>query len=205
MSNRSLRSTILATLAALALVVAGATGAEAAAAPLPAKMAALGDSITQAMDSCGYKDCPAYSWATGTQASVASHASRLRAAGDSALVAFNDAVSGSTSAALLGQARNAVTQGADYVTIEIGANDACTSTVAGMTPVTTFESNVTAALAAIAAGRPGATIFVASIPNLQNLWSVNKSKFGAQLVWSLAKICQSMLANPTSTKAASKR
>ena len=115
---------------------------------------------------------------------------------------YNDAVSGSTSAALLGQANSAVAQGADYVTIEIGANDACTSTVAGMTPVATFEANVKSALTAISTGRPGATIFVASIPNLQNLWSVNKSKFGAQLIWSLAKVCQSMLASPTSTKAA---
>ena len=42
-------------------------------------------------------------------------------------------------------------------------------------------------------------IFVASIPSLYRMWSISKSKFGARLIWASAGICQSMLANPSST------
>lgn len=202
--QRNLRTLSLSVATAGALVIAGlfgSVGAQAAAPP-PGSMAALGDSISQAMDSCGYRDCPANSWSTGSSASVASHASRLRAAGAATLVVSNNAVSGSTSANLLAQAQKAVAQNAQYVTIEIGANDACTPTVAAMTPVATYEANVRAAVALIATSLPTTRVYVASVPNLKTLWAVNKSKLGARLVWASAKICQSMLAKPTSTAAA---
>jgi hypothetical protein len=37
-------------------------------------------------------------------------------------------------------------------------------------------------------------VFVSSIPNIYNLWSVLHRNFLAQTVWAAAKICQSMLA-----------
>lgn len=166
-------------------------------------MAALGDSITQAAMSCsGLISCPTNSWSTGSTASVNSHASRLRAAGATSLVAYNNAVSGAASNALPGQAQKAVTQGAQYVTIEIGANDACTRTVGAMTPTATFQANVQAALSALAASPASPEIFVASIPSLQRMYDLNKSSTSARLVWGLLKICQSMLEKPTSTATA---
>lgn len=201
MSNRRVSRPLIALVAALAVAL-GAPAAASAAAPPPAVMAALGDSISQATDSCGYKNCPAYSWSTGTASSVGSHASRLRALGATTLVAYNDSVAGAKAAGLLAQAQAAIAQKADYVTVQIGANDACTSTVAGMTPTATFEGQVGAALAAISTARPGTKIFVAGIPNLKTLWAINKSKLGARLIWGAAKICQSMLANPSGTSAA---
>ncbi|KQO95779.1 SGNH/GDSL hydrolase family protein [Leifsonia sp. Leaf264] len=201
--QRNLHTLSLSVATAAVLVVSGlfgSVGAQAATPP-PGSMAALGDSITQALDSCGYKDCPANSWSTGTSTSVVSHASRLRSAGATTLVVSNDAVSGSTSASLLAQAQKAVAQKAQYVTIEIGANDACTPTVAAMTPVATYEANVRAAVALIATSLPSTRVFVASVPNLKTLWAVNKGKLGARLVWASARICQSMLARPTSTSA----
>ena len=78
--------------------------------------------------------CAANSWSTGSTASVNSHYLRLKAAGAKKLVGYNDAVSGAMSGALNAQAQKAVSQQAQYVTIEIGANDACTSTVTAMTP-----------------------------------------------------------------------
>src|SRR6478609_8457179 len=125
---------------ALAAFVAGAviagslfgSTAASAAPPLPARMAALGDSITQAAMTCSaLTSCPTNSWSTGSTTSVNSHYLRLKAR-NSALVGYNDAVSGNASAQLPGQASKAASQGAQYVTIEMGANDACTSTVAGM-------------------------------------------------------------------------
>jgi lysophospholipase L1-like esterase len=201
---------VLATLAASAVIVTGTlfSASAANAAPLPPDnvrvMAALGDSITQASMTCSsLASCPANSWATGTTASVNSHLLRLRAtAAPDNLVGYNNSVAGSASGALNAQAQKAVTQGAQYVTIEIGANDACTRTVAAMTPTATFKTNVQTALATLAASPAGPQVFVASIPNLQRMYDLNKSSLSARLAWGLLGTCQSMLANPSSTKAA---
>ncbi|WP_306233578.1 GDSL-type esterase/lipase family protein [Agrococcus beijingensis] len=197
----------LAVLAAAALVLSGsvvsATAAHAAPPSQVARMAALGDSITLGVSSCSsWSGCAQNSWATGSSAGVASHLLRLRAAGATSLVAYNDAVSGARSSALDAQAQNAVRQNAQYVTIEIGANDACTRTVAEMTPTATFRTNVQTALGTLAASPAAPQIFVASIPSLQRLYEVNRTSSSARITWSLLRICQSMLANPSSTQPA---
>ena len=46
---------------------------------------------------------------------------------------------------------------------------------------------------------PNARIAVSSIPNIFNLWSVLHTSSTARFVWGLYGICQSMLANPSST------
>lgn len=194
---------VFATLIAGAVIVTGtlfgSSGASAAPA-LPTKMAALGDSLTQASMTCSaLLSCPTNSWATGTSSTVNSHATRLRAAG-ATLTTSNLAVASSPSSALLGQARTAVGQGSQYVTIEIGANDACTKTVTSMTTKDQYRTNVKAALDVLAAS--SAEIFVASVPNLNRMYELNKSSLSARLAWSLFGTCQSLLANPTSTKAA---
>ena len=199
----------LATLAASAIIVTGSlfTASAAHAAPLPPDnvrvMAALGDSITQASMTCSsLVNCPANSWATGSTASVNSHLLRLRAtaAPDNA-VGYNNAVAGAASGALNSQAAKAVTQGAQYVTIEIGANDACTKTVGAMTPTATFKTNVQNALVTLSTSAAAPQVFIASVPNLLRMYEVNKSSASARLTWALLGICKSMLANPTSTKA----
>ncbi|WP_394553281.1 SGNH/GDSL hydrolase family protein [Agromyces sp. MMS24-JH15] len=200
---RRLRRLILTATAAVALVFAGTVAGPAVATPEPppASMAALGDSISQALDSCGYRNCPTYSWSTGTVSSVNSHASRIRAKGVPGLVVYNDSVSGVKAAGLLAQAQQAVLQQPAYVTLQIGANDACTSTVAGMTPTGLFQTQVAAAFTELQK-LPNTRIFVASIPNLKQLWNVSKAKSSARLVWAAARICQSMLVRPTSTATA---
>lgn len=207
-SSRARRA--LASLAAAAVIISGTlfTSSAAHAAPLPPDgvrvMAALGDSITQASMTCSaLASCPAGSWSTGTTTSVNSHLLRLRAtAAPDNLVGYNDAVAGAKSSALTAQAQKAVAQGAQYVTIEIGANDACTRTVAEMTPTATFAANVQAALATLSTSPSTPQVFVASIPSLQRMYDLNKSSLSARFTWGLLRICQSMLANPTSTKAA---
>lgn len=199
LSSRARRA--LAALSAAVLIASGAVIAAApasAAPPPPAVMAALGDSITAGSMSCSsLVSCPANSWATGT--AVASHAQRLAALSPT-LVAHNLAVAGAASGALAGQAQTAIARGAQYVTIEIGANDACTKNVASMTPTATFRTNVQTAITAL--GARGTQVFVASIPNLQRMYELSKAKLGARLAWGLLGLCPSMLANPTSTKAA---
>jgi lysophospholipase L1-like esterase len=165
-------------------------------------MAALGDSITRAFNSCGwFADCVDRSWATGSDAGVGSQYLRLRERNGS-LVAYNDAVTGAKVAALAGQADQAVAQRAGYVTILIGANDACASTEAGMTPVADYEDRFRAAMRTLRDGLPEASVFVSSIPDLRRLWRIGKDSRAARTAWAAFGICRSMLARPTSTAAA---
>jgi lysophospholipase L1-like esterase len=187
----------------IVLSLLASTRADAAPA-LPNSMSALGDSITRAYDACcWYGEHPSDSWSTGGNAfdGVSSHYERLRAlnpqiAGRQA----DDAVTGAKASDLSSQVEKAVAQRPDYVTILIGANDLCTSSTGTMTSEETFTSEVNAALATLQQQLPGARIFVSSIPNLYQLWSVLHTDGWARFVWSVAGICQSMLA-PTNTEA----
>ena len=189
------RRVLLALVLAVALSVP-AVPAEAAT-PRPRSMSALGDSITRAFNACGwFYDCTSRSWSTGGYSTVNSHARRLGVS-----LAYNDARTGAKVAALPTQAATAVTRGAQYVTVLIGANDACTSTPEAMTSVASFRASARQALDTLA-GSGGRSVFVASIPDLLRLWAVGKDSSAARAAWSAYGICQSMLKNPTSTNQA---
>lgn len=168
--------------------------------PLPRSMAAVGDSISQAydVDSSGFlKDNPAESWSTGSDPAVDSQYQRILAAAPAvAGHGFNDAVSGSEMSALAGQLSEAASQQVEYVTVLMGANDLCTSSVATMTATTTFSQELSSALTGFFAADPGAHVLVASIPNLLNLWTAAHTNGAAELVWGIGHLCQSMLAYP---------
>jgi lysophospholipase L1-like esterase len=201
-----------------AMTFAASAHATAAKVGPPKSIDALGDSITRGYDSqgsgCGsFADCPANSWATGTNAGVNSYFTRVKALNPSVVLARpitsstaggNDAVTGAKMVNLLSQAENAVAapNKPDQVLVLLGANDVCTSSEATMTSVSSFRSSYIAGLNKLSSGLPDARIDVASIPNIYNLWKVLKSNLAAQLTWGLAGICQSMLASPTSTTAA---
>ncbi|MFC4147112.1 SGNH/GDSL hydrolase family protein [Micromonospora mangrovi] len=193
---------LLATLASLtALVLLGADPAAAATTPPPNSMASLGDSITRGFNACGwYVDCTSRSFSTGDYSTVNSQYLRIRAV-NSAIGGrnYNDARSGAKSADMYGQAGTAVSQGVDYVTLLIGANDACTGSESTMTPVSTYRANIDSALNRIKAGLPGARVEVISVPDIYRLWYIGKDSGSARSTWSAFGICQSMLANPTST------
>ncbi|RKN35255.1 GDSL-type esterase/lipase family protein [Micromonospora musae] len=193
---------LLAPLAALtALTLLPAAPAVADPGPPPGSMASLGDSITRGFNACGwYVDCTSRSFSTGDNSAVNSHYLRVRAV-DPAINGnnHNDARTGAKSADMYGQAGTAVGQGVDYVTMLIGANDACTGSESSMTPVSTFRANIDSALNRLRTGLPDARVFVISIPDVHRLWSVGKGSGSARTAWSLFGICQSLLANPTST------
>lgn len=186
----------------LAVAVVGpAVPAQAEAAPLPTSMASLGDSITRGFNACGwYVDCPSRSWSTGSSTSVNSHYLRVLA-GNPAIYghAYNDARSGARMSSLATQAATAVAQKAQYVTVLMGANDACTSSESTMTPVATFESQFRQAMQTLTTGLPTASVFVSSVPNVKRLWYVGKDSWAARTAWSTYGICQSLLARPLST------
>ncbi len=57
-------------------------------------------------------------------------------------------------AELDGQAATTVSQGAEYVTILMGANDACASSEAAMTPVAEFRAQFERAMTRLSTGCP---------------------------------------------------
>lgn len=199
-----LRRAALVALLVLPLLAVPAAPAAAQAGPPPDSMASMGDSITRGFNACGfYVDCTSRSFSTGDSAAVDSHYLRIRAVNpDIAGRNHNHARSGATAADLPGQARSVVERDVDYVTILIGANDACADTEAGMTPVADFRRHVDEALTVLKQGLPDARVLVISIPDLKRLWQVGRGNLLARLAWSLLDVCQSMLASPTSTAAA---
>jgi lysophospholipase L1-like esterase len=192
--------------ARLALVaVVALVAVPAAHAALPSSMASTGDSITRAFNTGGfpYIDAPANSWSTGTSTTVNSHYRRLLVLNPAiAGRAFNYAVSGADMADLNGQAQRAVLQGVEYVTVLMGANDVCASSEAAMTPVATFRAQFQMAMETLTMGLPSARIYVVSIPDVYRLWEVYRTSVTAWLVWTSARICQSLLANPWSYSSA---
>ncbi len=214
MSASRVRRVAVAFVVSLNLILGVVPAVSAAdAAPVPGSMAAIGDSITQAASSAGSlgADAPQNSWSTGTSTTVNSHYLRLRAALSPTLVAQNLARSGAKVGNCgtthpcfgdqIGSVLNLATE-PDYVTVLIGGNDLCTDTVESMTSVATFKTQFAAAMKTLMEGTSGTHVYVVSIPDVWQLWNLFKSNFWARFIWNSAKICQSLLANPTSTNTA---
>lgn len=203
---RSLVRRLGVTCAAAVLLAVGATTGPVAAQPAadpgppPDSIAGMGDSITRAFNACGfYFDCTPRSFSTGGSSRVDSHYLRIREVNpDIDGNNFNEARSGADSGDLPGQAAAVVDRGAEYVTVLIGANDACTGSEASMTPVSEFRGNLDQALGTLQAGLPDARVLVISIPDIKRLWQIGHTNFFARTFWAVGNICQSMLADPTS-------
>jgi len=190
-----LRLTLLAAVLGLTLT-ASAHGA------YPNSIASTGDSITRAFNDCWfpYVDCPSASWSTGT--SSYSHYRRIQAVNSGITGrSYNQAVTGADMADLYGQVQSVIGRHAEYVTILMGANDVCASSEAGMTDVGVFRDQFNAAMASLTASLPASRVFVSSIPDIYQLFSLYRYDLTANTVWAVAGICQSMLAYPFSNLA----
>lgn len=186
-------------------------GAERRAAPKPVRpwnthpstVAALGDSITRGFDACDpLSDCPAVSWATGSRTKVDSLSQRL-AATVPATRSWNLAESGARVADLPDQAREAAAHKPAMVTVLIGANDACAANADAMTSVDAFRSDFGRAMSYLHRVLPGSQILVASIPDLERLWSVGVQNPLGKQIWKLG-LCPSMLRDADSHSAAAR-
>src|SRR3954452_10071379 len=122
----------------------------------PSSMAALGDSITAGFGSCGaFIICTRNSWSTGTASQVDSHYARILAKNPAMKGHAHDyAQPGAVASSLPAQAQRAVAAKAQYVTVLIGATDACAGSVAGMTSVADLQDSVDSALSTIRKGLP---------------------------------------------------
>jgi lysophospholipase L1-like esterase len=196
-----LRGAVVAATVAIFAALAQTATADPAKVGYPNSIASTGDSITRAFNTCSFPfvDCPANSWATGTSTAVNSVYRRILAANPAISGRnFNDAKTGGKMVDLNGQVTVAASQGAQLVTILMGANDVCTSSEATMTPVATLRSQLQTALTTLSARLPDARIAVSSIPNIYRLWQVLHTNFAAVLTWTIGGICHSMLQNPMS-------
>lgn len=169
---------------------------------LPRSIASTGDSLTRAAGTgfLPWTDNPAGSWSTGTDPSVNSHYLRLLALNPKIRGKnYNDARSGAKMGELSTQMATVVTQRADYVTVEMGGNDVCAPNEGAMTSVANYRSQFRAGLVRVTSGLPNVKVFVASVPNIYHLWELYHDDLAAQVAWFTFGVCQSMLANPTST------
>jgi lysophospholipase L1-like esterase len=198
------RTLLTAAAAGLLAVLVLSVPAAAATTPPPNSMASMGDSITRGFNACGwYADCTSRSFSTGDNSSVKSHYLRILAVNPAIRGKnFNDGKTGAKAVDMAGQAQTAVGQGVQYVTLLIGANDACTSSESTMTTVTTLRTQIDTALNTLKSGLPTARVFVGSVPDIKRLWQIGSVSSSARNTWAAFGICQSMLANPTSTAAA---
>src|SRR3954452_20676276 len=134
----------------------------------PSSMAALGDSITAGFGSWrAFLICGRTSWSTGPASEVDSHYARILAKNGAIKNHARDfAQPGAVAASLPAQADRAVAMKAQYVTVLIGANDACGRAVADMTSVADFRDSVDEALSTIRKALPKPRVLVTSIPDI---------------------------------------
>ncbi|WP_338696161.1 SGNH/GDSL hydrolase family protein [Streptomyces sp. Q6] len=168
----------------------------------PRSVAAVGDSITRGFDACSVlSDCPEVSWATGSDAQVKSLAVRLLGKSRAASHSWNYAQTGARMADLPEQMRRAAERGPGLVTVMAGANDACRTTAAAMTPVADFRADFEESLRQLRRTAPKAQVYVMSVPDLKRLWSEGRANPLGKQVWKLG-ICSSMLADPDAVDSA---
>ncbi|MER7472515.1 GDSL-type esterase/lipase family protein [Micromonospora sp. NPDC000018] len=163
-------------------------------------IAALGDSISTGFGSClVLTSCQRNSWSTGDGLRVDSIYRRLLDRTPAIRGrAYNHARPGARAEALAGQARQAVRDRVDHVTVLIGANDVCRGGIEAMTPVTRFRAEVDRGLRVLRQGRPKARVLVVSVPDLYRLWEVGHTDSRAVRAWKRG-VCPALLANPAST------
>jgi lysophospholipase L1-like esterase len=178
-------------LVACGLAIAGTTLALPAAASAQLNihsMAALGDSLTAGVGSGGVEG----SWATGVNINSVYKRLNDRAPGISR---FNVSHAGDVMNDLVGsngQAQKAVNAHADFVTIMIGTNDICH----GPTSVDTFRSEFTSVMNTLTSGIPSARIFVTSIPNWGQLYSLFQGDSSVVSTWTTDGHCPLFLTPP---------
>lgn len=171
----------------------------------PSSMATIGDSISRAALADGTidDDQPEHVWSTGYDPNdgVNSHLERIRVAVPGA-VGNNNAWNGAESDDLLAQANTSVSQGVQYVTIQMGGNDVCGDSTASMTPLATWEYRWNEAIDVLQAGLPGADILVTATANVRRVYDVGKSNLGCLTKWWLFGFCNNMLVNGSTQRTA---
>ncbi len=158
------------------------------AAPLcPKRLSSTGDSMTEAIDA----ELPAAnhwaSWVNGYHGfwewllgltNVNSHNQRItKTFGSSGRANYMEAKSGADMFDFPGQAAQAASRQAHYVTVLMGHNDVCQDRFVDIPSEAEFESNFTAGLEKLKEKLPvGATVYVVGIVDIYRLWESARDK-----------------------------
>lgn len=166
----------------LSLVVGGMMASRSVAEPAPAEPAprrarfvigALGDSMSTGFNSFLPLNNKRHSWSTGDSwiRLVNSHYYRLKdALRGVQVVAYNYAVAGSRSRDLPRKAAELAALQPDYVTITMGANDACHEAPQTLANPERFTSAYRTALATLVAARPDVRIVIVPVVDLRQVY-----------------------------------
>ena len=182
----------------------------------PGSIASIGDSISTATGTGNLgAETPSNAWVTGTNGSVNSMRNRLGIPSSSAYMLASN---GRRMQDFDNQA-NAMPASNEYAVLELGGNDLCRDSVSAMTSSASYRAQFRAGLAALRAKNPETLLFVASVPDIYNLWYIRGAPSSvnpyvadqtgqagqARLYWDFPLIdiipCQSLLDNPESTSA----
>lgn len=157
-------------------------------------VAALGDSITAAMDATRLGNDPVVSFATGTDPFVGSHAWRLQQLMPHLQVrSINVSVMGAKSDDLARQATEAARYFPDYATILMGANDACSFFEARSHDLQRYVNNMAGAINTLIQSNPAIQIRLIPVPNIRRLYELGASQAHCRVKWSLSPMCRPML------------
>jgi lysophospholipase L1-like esterase len=165
----------------------------------PTSMAVIGDSISRAALADGWpdEDQPEHCWSTGYDSgdSCNSHWERIKLVVPG-VVGYNNAANGAQADDLLGQANATVANGVQYVTIEMGGNDVCADSTAGMTPVATYTAYFNQAIDVLQAGLPSAKILVCEVVSVRRVYDAGRTHWDCWLIkWPTFGFCNNMLTN----------
>lgn len=193
------------------LTMAGCTAsAESAPTPAPSQVATpgstpiavIGDSMSLGVNACAdVGACPSVSWALGDDPIVNSIATRLAGVEGGTREHVWAASDGGDVSGSLAMLDKVVGSGAGVVMVLVGANDACTSSLAEVTPPAEFATDYAALLGGVSTGLPDATILALSVPDLLQLWSVGRDDPRAVGLWNQSPSCRSLLADSDSDAA----
>lgn len=163
------------------------------------------------------------SWSTGTGSKVGTHVRYFQYLnGGRKLDVYNAAVSGAASADIYQQVNSilqwseSLGEGApDYVTVEIGANDACNRSNDQMTSAAAYTNHLREAVTRLLQADPDTKIMIAGVPNLEHLRDMAKDAWVSGVppaarcknMWAIHKFCNNMLleSDPAQRRAVTER
>lgn len=154
---------------------------------------AIGDSISVGFNAERIGSNHEYSWATGTDVRVKSHAVRLAEFLGRGILARNVAVAGSVVSDLSRQLDQLTPYKPDYTTITIGANDICTWRDEFRDDAQEFESSLRETMARLVAINSEMKVQISPIPDMYKLWRLSVNRPGCQMIWDLFGICTDLL------------
>ena len=158
-------------------------------------IASIGDSITTAMNASSWGNQKEYNWSTGNSRDkrVKSHYFYLKNMyQDKEISLFNVAKSGALSNDLERQVDYVLEKNPDYVTILIGANDACNFSNNYEEEIELFAENVRNSINRLVNSKENIKILLLPIPNLYHLWKLGSHSM-CQYKWDLFGICSNLL------------